>query len=105
MPASTRCQVQIGHLVFRSKAAAMAHFAGILNSTPLGQRVAPEHHADLLVLLGRHPDASEKIGVGVDHFIVDKAKRGTVAFYVVRTDGTKIAVSIFTAVHGREKQR
>jgi hypothetical protein len=42
----------------------------------------------LASLLERHPEASEKIGSGIDHFEVQSADFASQCFRVVRTDGT-----------------
>ena len=38
------------------------------------------------ILLRIRPRAAEKIGVGVKHFTVEKAKGGTQSFYIIRVD-------------------
>jgi hypothetical protein len=52
-------------------------------------------------LLNKHARASEKIGVGVKHFTVEKAKGGTQCFYITRLDGSRFDFSFMNCLRGR----
>lgn len=66
----------------------MEHLRVMLWRYVPGDRVSVEDTAFLKAALPRHPEASEKIGVGVDHFKVRSDEYGKQCFWVVRTDGT-----------------
>jgi hypothetical protein len=55
-----------------------------------GVPIEGQAHAFLLALLGRHPEAAQKIGVGVQRLYVqsDGRTRTGVCFWLERTDGT-----------------
>lgn len=63
-------------------------FSAMLNKYKPGDRVSDVDTLDLSELLKRHPEALEKIGVGIAHFEVQRADYSTQCFRVVRTDGT-----------------
>lgn len=73
-------------------------FREMLNKYPMGARVSDADAADLTALLKLHTERKEKIGVGIDHFEVNKppadappfSKR---CFWLIRTDGSRIDVS------------
>jgi hypothetical protein len=85
-------EIAVGPHVFRHKYLAREHIQGILRRNHLSRVTDPEEHEFLVHLLQRHPLASQKIGVGISHFTVDKSyeKRPpiTYCFHVHRTDGT-----------------
>ncbi len=73
---------------FAKQGDAWVFFRAMLARYRPGDRVSDEDGEDLLGLLRRHPDASAKIGAGVDHFEVQEADYDTQCFRVVRHDGT-----------------
>jgi hypothetical protein len=58
-------RIQIGELVFASKAEAIEHFRQILYKYELGDVVNKADTRELLWLLERHPTFEQKRGVGV----------------------------------------
>ena len=76
---------------------AQAFFKEILNRYPIGGLVIGTDKADLRALLKRHSEEAEKVGCGVDHFVVDNGPPGhdiaTRCFWIVRTDGSRIDFS------------
>lgn len=66
----------------------------------------PIHDLMLRELLDLHPDAAEKIGVGVDHFFVGKTSDGdkfnvrsdATGIWIQRTDGSKVDFSYRTCI-------
>jgi len=78
--------VQLGAIRFPTKDAALSVVRDTLNRYKPGQRVYSADEPLLHALLLRHPHATAKIGVGVDHFMVRSADFGTKCFWVVRTD-------------------
>ena len=81
--------VEIGGLKFSKKGDALSHLRGILNSYSLEERVSNQDASFLFDALAKHPEASEKIGVGVDYFFVRRADYGTRCFWVKRLDGSE----------------
>lgn len=80
--------VILGTRTFAKQGDAQAFFGEMLARYNPGDRVNATDQDDLLELLKRHPDATEKIGIGVDHFEVQEADYDTQCFRVVRIDGT-----------------
>jgi len=83
---------------FKSRTAAREFFQIMLHRYQIGDRVTPEDQILLGELLRRHPEAPQKIGVGVDHFEVLGADFDTQCFHVFRTDGTFEDFSLHTCV-------
>lgn len=71
----------------------MAYLKAMLNRYDVGDRVNANDTVVLKAALACHPEASEKIGVGVKDFSVRSADFGTKCFWVNRTDGTTIQFS------------
>lgn len=81
-------EVDLGTRKFLSQKDARAFFAAMLKRYDPGERVTAEDQVDLAALLQRHPDAAEKIGVGISHFEVQEADYDSQCFRAVRIDGT-----------------
>jgi hypothetical protein len=60
---------------------------------------------DLFCLIERHPEAQQKIGVGIDHFEVMKTTQGTTCFSLVRTDGSGTDFSFYSCITGKAPSR
>lgn len=73
---------------FATQGAAKVYFGEMLKRYTPGDRVTTEDAKCLEGLLHRHPEATAKIGVGIDHFEVQSADFGSQCFRVVRTDET-----------------
>lgn len=80
--------VHIGPLVFDKKGDADAFFRAMLYKYDLGDRILASDEEILKNLLTMHPEASEKIGVGIGSFSVRTADYGTRCFWVNRIDGS-----------------
>ena len=88
-------------LRFSTRKAALGHFRQILYAYEPGDCVTdPEHEEHLLLLIANHPEAVQKVGVGIDYFFVDHAYQGSRCFYLTRIDGTSTDFSMQTAVKG-----
>jgi len=99
--------VVISGLEFRTKGEAKEFFGGIRDCYPDGTRIGPEDDALLRELLACHPEASEKVGAGVDYFTLDTdAHFGrTRHFTVHRVDGKSTDFSYHTCIDGRNERR
>ena len=78
----------IGGVDFPRKGDALEHLRVMLWRYSPGDRVGEDDAAFLKAALPRHPEANEKIGAGVDHFLVRSDEYGKQCFWVVRTDST-----------------
>jgi len=83
---------------FQTKKQALAYFKAMLARYVPEEIVDDADMAHLNALLKRHPEAAEKIGLGVHHFEVMSAEYGTNCFGVVRRDGTRIDFSYVVCV-------
>lgn len=96
----------LGHSVkldtreFRTKGDATTHFKSMLARYQPGNRVNETDAKDLASLLKRHPEATEKIGNGIDHFEVMSADYRTQCFCVVRLDETIERFSYPSCIRG-----
>ncbi|WP_407470002.1 DUF3223 domain-containing protein [Xanthomonas campestris] len=54
----------------------------MLNSYRRGERVSDADAIELNALLSRHISRDEKVGVGVDHFLVDSDEYGGQCFWI-----------------------
>lgn len=80
--------IQIGSLHFRRKGDADEYFRTMLYKYELGDKVSNDDAQILMLLVSNHPEASEKIGSGIDSFSVRTADYGTRCFWVNRSDGS-----------------
>ena len=80
--------IQVGDLHFASKGDATEFFKEMLYRYELGDKVSAQDTSVLAALLAMHPEASEKIGVGIKSFSIRSADFGTRCFWVNRTDST-----------------
>jgi hypothetical protein len=98
MPSKT---VDLHSISFKSKTEAIAYFKDMLHRYQDGDELTYDDGAILLELLQRHPDADDKIGVGVKHFYRDKALiYPTSCFHLERTDGIKTDFSYRDCISG-----
>ncbi len=81
--------VKIGNLDFAKKGDALNHLKSILNSYSPEERVSVKDDSFLMEALKLHPEADEKIGIGIDHMFVRRADYGTKCFWIRRTDGSE----------------
>lgn len=87
--------IQLDTRVFEKVGDATSFFRTMLHRYSMGDRVSVEDECDLKALLKRHDEMDEKIGVGIDHFIVSNAPEPYPGrcFWIVRTDESKIDIS------------
>lgn len=81
--------IEIGNMQFAKKGDALHHLKSILSRYRPEERVSNKDEIFLLAALKKHPEAQEKIGIGVDHLFVRRADYGTKCFWVRRTDGSE----------------
>ncbi|MEU7428570.1 DUF3223 domain-containing protein [Streptomyces sp. NPDC040750] len=88
-------EFRIGHRRYPTKQAAGDAVRAVLYGYDVGSAVdRPADHLLLLDLLDLHEEALDKIGSGVDSFVIAPPLRGPhPGFAVVRTDGTRIDFS------------
>ncbi len=92
--------IDLGHVDFKTQTAALGHFKDMLNRYALGEEISPKDHDDLLALIQRHPEAKQKIGCGVQRFVINMSDKGTRCFWIERTDGSRTDFSYIWAVKG-----
>src|ERR1041385_6981020 len=73
---------------FKTKDAILKRVRGILYGYPIGTQVTSGDCALLLELLQNHPNATEKIGCGIDAFEIRQENSISRCFYLIRTDGS-----------------
>lgn len=82
--------VTIGGRQFARQKDALEFFKAMLGRYNPGQRVNAEDAIDLANLLKRHRNYEDKVGLGVDYFVVMDDGHGWKCFGIVRVDGTLI---------------
>lgn len=92
--------VVIGDQYFSRQIDALNFFKEILSKYSLGERVSVADTKSLIPLLDRHRHREEKVGSGVDYFIVDADGYGKQCFWVVRTDGTRVQFTYRRCITG-----
>lgn len=70
----------------------------------LGETINPTDSTFLHELLPFHPEARDKIGVGIKRFYVDKCVHGTTPFYIERLDGTTDHFSAKKCIDGASER-
>ncbi|WP_329167785.1 DCL family protein [Streptomyces sp. NBC_01685] len=90
----------IGPRTYRTKGEATKAVQAIRDAYNVGEMVDDhDDHGLLRDLIDMHPDAVEKIGCGVDSFVIDRPMVGRHSgFKLVRTDGTEIDFSFLTCL-------
>lgn len=80
--------VTLNGITYPTKGKATEFLQSILYSYKIGQTISnPAHIAALNDLLLHHPEAAEKIGVGIQSFFVgDGGEHGGQCFWIRRTD-------------------
>ena len=92
----------VGEQHFKSQKAANSFIQELLNSQPLREPIPEPHHSFLCALISRHPRATETVGIGIQHFTVERAAHGTRCFYLTRVDGSRTDFSYLKCVRGVE---
>lgn len=85
--------VNLPSIQFKKKKDAEDFFRSIRDRYLNGVTIAGMDFQYLWELLQFHPDAEEKIGVGVRRFYCDKSDEGTRCFFIERINGTDIDFS------------
>jgi hypothetical protein len=80
--------VTLGTLEFKKKGDAIAYLRAILHKYDPGDKVNTKDAEVLRAALTLHPEASTKVGCGIESFSVRTADYGTKCFWVNRTDGS-----------------
>ncbi|MFB8038991.1 DCL family protein [Streptomyces sp. NPDC056004] len=88
-------EFRIGHRLYRTKGAAGDAVREVRDRYPVGSEVDQLEDQKLLRdLIDLHEHADEKIGCGIDAFVIDQPLRGRHSgFKIIRTDGTEIDFS------------
>jgi hypothetical protein len=88
-------KIKIDTREFKQAGDGMAFFKAMLNRYRVGDRVNEDDGLDLTALLNRHDERDEKIGSGIDYFIVEAAPDGHNGrcFWIVQTDGSRVDFS------------
>jgi hypothetical protein len=80
--------VKVGTLTFNRKGDATDFFRHMLYKYELGDKVSIDDAKILHDLVSMHPEASSKIGCGIQSFSVRSADYNTRCFWVNRSDGS-----------------
>lgn len=75
-------------MLFCKKRGCKFFFRDTLYKYDLGDKVTDEDAEVLTQLVNMHPEATDKIGAGIDSFSVRSADYGTRCFWINRVDGT-----------------
>ncbi|MFK4753766.1 DCL family protein [Oceanobacter antarcticus] len=81
--------MEISGIRFKKKGDVLLYLKEMLNKYRLEEQVSVDDAVFLSAALLNHPDAKEKIGLGVSHFFVRSADYGTKCFWIERIDGTQ----------------
>jgi hypothetical protein len=94
--------ITVGRWAFDSKGAATKHIKEVLYRRPLLAVIDGDDHEFLLALLSKHYNAAQKIGAGVKHFTVEKARGGTQCFCITHVDGSRDHFSYENCLSGQD---
>jgi hypothetical protein len=99
--------IQLGGQQFPTQKSAGDALRLILHGQPLNTPLTGSAHKMLTDLIALHPEATEKIGAGIQHFEVRENHapmcKVTKGFWVVRTDGSAIDFSYPLCLKGTPK--
>ncbi|UFN43282.1 DCL family protein [Nocardioides okcheonensis] len=80
--------ISLPSITFPTQKAALEYFRGILYRYEIGDSVSdPVHDTMLRELADRHPDATEKIGVGISEFFIDRTDAGDYGYVSAASRG------------------
>jgi Protein of unknown function (DUF3223) len=79
----------LGKKTFKTKKAAGEEVRRVLHSTELGKKLEGEEHDLVRALLSLHPQATQKVGVGVIAIYVRDGGWNSRCFWVRRADGSE----------------
>lgn len=88
-------RIVIDTRTFEKAGDATVFFSEMLNRYSIGDTISDIDALDLKAVLQRHEERSEKIGIGISHFVVSLPPdyKGR-CFWLVRTNGTQEDFSI-----------
>ena len=81
------------------RGAIIARWRAIRKSYPWDTPLSPEDDAFVRENLQNHPDVKEKIGVGIDHFVVADDGQGSCCIRLVRVDTTSTPISMWSCLN------
>jgi hypothetical protein len=90
----------LGPFEYSSKQALLDRLKHFVRTADLGRITHPIAIQKLHLLLAMHPEADRKIGVGVDHFLLERNALAGRGLHVVRLDGTTDTFSYKRCVTG-----
>lgn len=90
----------LGPFEYPSKQALLDRLKHFIRTADLGQITQPVAVQKLHLLLALHPDADRKIGVGVDHFRLERNPLAGRGLHLVRLDGTSDSFSYKKCITG-----
>lgn len=80
--------INLPSMSFPTQKAALEYFRNILYAYELGQIVSDQTHDTMLrELSDRHPDAVEKVGVGISTFFINKTEAGDYGYVSAEARG------------------
>ena len=92
----------VGEEQFKTQKTANSFIRELLNRQRLNEPIPEPHHSFLCALISLYPAATEKVGIGIQHFTVEHAAYGTRCFYLTRVDGSRTDFSYLKCVRGVE---
>lgn len=95
--------VLLGAVEFSNKKEALEFFKDMLNRYRNNQKIDENDEVMLFELIGRHPEALQKIGCGIDHFYKAPTDKGTSCFWIKRKDGSSTDFSYISSVNAKGK--
>lgn len=96
--------IVIGPHAFVSKSDAKQYMRDLLSLYQPGHKLTPEHFELVASLIQRHPEAAQKIGVGIRYISVQKHPEfRTKCMIIHREDGTSTDFSYITCIEARQK--
>jgi hypothetical protein len=98
-----RKPIIIGNKEFKFQKDALSFFKEMLSRHCVNKTIKGEDHDLLHAVVERHPEATVKIGVGIDRFYKAPTEIGTNCFWIERTNGSKTDFSYITAVKAKGK--
>lgn len=90
--------VELATRSFDNQSQATAFFKKMLWRYKTGENVNKIDTLDLLAILERHPEFTQKVGCGFDHFEVMLTDHGTRCFRIVRKDNSGTDFSYYHCI-------
>jgi hypothetical protein len=94
--------IELGHRTFPTKTAAIEYFRSLLAHHAVGDVLcegSPDF-GDVRALLERHPERDQKVGCGIESFIIRLDNNKHKMFWLRRSDGTETDFSFYSCVKG-----